>query len=58
MFERYGIRNRRIPKIKSIKTWISDVYVCIYILQVALFYVAVLAGLLHRFPVRFSQVRI
>lgn len=27
-------------------------------LQIALFYVAVLAGLLHRFPVSFSQVRI
>lgn len=26
-------------------------------LQIALFYVAVLAGLLHRFPVSFSQVR-
>lgn len=25
-------------------------------LQIALFYVAVLAGLLHRFPVSFSQV--
>lgn len=28
------------------------------VLQIALFYVAVLAGLLHRFPVSFSQVRI
>ena len=34
----------------------STCFSSLFALQIALFYVAVLAGLLHRFPVSFSQV--
>lgn len=35
---------------------VEYIWLCSFLLQISLFYAAVLAGLLHRFPVSFSQV--
>lgn len=52
LYSHFHFSNRCFSRKKFIIIFFS-----ISVLQIALFYVAVLAGLLHRFPVSFSQVR-